>query len=114
MGVINVSPGRWVLRGQGEDRTPGDRRYGNGEEGKKRGEKKVQQVIMRSTMQFSKCAEAVEEHDERQKADGLKEMQENNNILPFCQRGLCVLQKELRRQLSNPTARGPSASRLLL
>lgn len=26
VGVIHVSPGRWVLRGQGEVRTPGDRR----------------------------------------------------------------------------------------
>lgn len=54
---------------------------------------------MRSTMQFPKCTEAVEEHDEHQKADSLKEMQENNSILPFCQRGLYVLHKELRRQL---------------
>lgn len=41
-------------------------------------------------------------------------MQEIINILPFCQRGLYVPKKELRRQLSNPTARAPSASRLLL
>lgn len=67
-------------------------------------------------MLFSKCTKAVEGHDEHQKADSLKKKcKKITTFYHFVREGgLYVLQKELGRQLSNPTARGPSVSRLLL